>query len=199
MIFWKLNLSLFKREKRIYCASSWEYSESSAFLIHHLLNIWCVLPLWGESSFGFYSELSRTLFCLSDALFWALITVQNGDDADWSFLCVPSVGWCPLKSNHPGFGSSVDSMDSLKLLGRVRMEWVWCPSNCWSCLGLESVCNRWRCHTSNLSAWQLNIVTDIWLQSGKGNDSLALGTLILLLFLSTQHWGICIWETSKSF
>lgn len=39
--------------------------------------------------------------------------------------------------------------------------------------------NWWRCHTSNLNMWQLNIVTDIWLQNGKGN-SFTLGTFVLL-------------------
>lgn len=88
--------------------------------------------------FTLWNELD-CIFCLSDALFRDLSTVKNGDEADWVFLCVPKVGWCPQQLNHSGDVSSAQNTDFLKLPGRRRAERGRCPCNCWSCFWLESV------------------------------------------------------------
>lgn len=113
------------------------------------------------------------------------------------FLCVPSIGWCPQKSNHTEYVSSMESTDSCKLPGRWRAEREWCPCNCLSCFGLESIWNWWRCCTRNYNRWHFNIATDIWLQNAKDNG-ITLGTLGLLFFPPVQ-WVFYKWEVSESF
>lgn len=110
-------------------------------LLIHVLNVWCVLPLRGGSSFDFYSLKWAGLSSAYLMLFPGLLSQFKKGVTLIGFLCVPSVDWCPQMVNHTGDASTMEHLDSLKLPGRWEAQQGWWPSNCWNCFGLASVWN----------------------------------------------------------